>query len=131
MTNQEQRIIFSDNLKRHLQRAEKTQKEVADAIGVSAQTFNTWIKGIAIPRMGKIQALADYFRINKSDLIDEPSTDSDPDTPMSGPAEDRLISIYRDLNDEGQEKLLDYAEDLSGMNKYKKCNSLEMVEEEA
>ena len=48
-----------------------TQKEVADAIGVSPQTFNTWMQGIALPRMGKIQALADYFGIKKSDLIDD------------------------------------------------------------
>ena len=49
----------------------KTQKEVADAISVSPQTFNTWCQGIALPRMGKVQKLADYFHIEKSDLIDE------------------------------------------------------------
>ena len=49
----------------------KTQKEVADAIGVSPQTFNTWCQGIALPRMGKVQLLADYFNIGKTDLIDE------------------------------------------------------------
>ena len=49
----------------------KTQKEVADAIGVIPQTFNSWCTGQSLPRMGKVQALADYFGINKSDLIDE------------------------------------------------------------
>ena len=48
-----------------------TQKEVADPIGVSPQTFNTWCQGIALPRMGKVQLLADYFNIGKTDLIDE------------------------------------------------------------
>ena len=49
----------------------KTQKEVAKDINVSPQTFNTWCQGIALPRMGKVQKLADYFGVNKSDLIEE------------------------------------------------------------
>ena len=71
MTDIEQRKIFSNNLLRLLSRSEKTQKEVADAISVSPQTFNTWCQGIALPRMGKVQRLADYFNVSKSDLIDE------------------------------------------------------------
>lgn len=65
-----QNSIFSNNLNNLLNERRKTQKEVADAIGVSPQTFNTWCQGIALPRMGKIQKLADYFHVKKSDLID-------------------------------------------------------------
>lgn len=79
MPDNKQQHIFTSNLNRYLEQSNKSQKEVADKIGVSPQTFNTWCKGIAIPRMGKIQALADYFRINKSDLIDEHTT-NDPKT---------------------------------------------------
>ncbi len=66
----EQQKIFTSNLNRYIQATGKTQADIAKAIGVSAQTFNTWVKGIAIPRMGKIQRLADYFHIGKTDLID-------------------------------------------------------------
>ena len=75
MNDIEQRKIFSNNLRRYVDRSGKTQKEIAEAIGVSAQTFNTWMQGIAIPRMGKIQALSDYFNINKSNLIDPVDTE--------------------------------------------------------
>lgn len=71
MTDSEQKKIFAKNLTSLLSSRNKTQKEVADAIGVSPQTFNTWCQGIALPRMGKVQKLADYFSISKSDLIDE------------------------------------------------------------
>ena len=74
MSDKTQNIIFSNNLNQLLIKNRKTQKEVADAIGVSPQTFNTWCLGIALPRMGKIQKLADYFNVSKSDLIDNPST---------------------------------------------------------
>ena len=71
MADEEQKRIFSKNLNKYLSLSHKSQKEVADAIGVSPQTFNTWCQGIALPRMGKVQLLADYFGIGKSDLIDE------------------------------------------------------------
>lgn len=67
--------IFSCNLLHQLEINKKTQKEVAEAIGVSPQTFNTWCQGIALPRMGKIQLLADYFGIEKSALIEKQSTE--------------------------------------------------------
>ena len=71
MADEEQKRLFSKNLNKYLSLFDKTQKEVADAIGVSPQTFNTWCQGIALPRMGKVQLLADYFGIGKTDLIDE------------------------------------------------------------
>mgnify|MGYP003061403510 CR=1 FL=1 len=70
MTDNEQKKVFSSNLNKLLNEHNKTQKEVANAIDVSPQTFNTWCKGIALPRMGKVQMLADYFSILKSDLIE-------------------------------------------------------------
>lgn len=72
MTELDQKRIFSKNLNQLLDKTDKKQIDIAAAIGVSPQTFNTWVKGVAIPRMGKIQALADYFGVPKSDLVDEP-----------------------------------------------------------
>lgn len=74
-----QKSIFSNNLNQLLADRHKTQAEVANIIGVSPQTFNTWCQGKAMPRMGKIQLLADYFGLNKSYLIekhDNPAPDS-------------------------------------------------------
>ena len=71
MSDELQKKIFAKNLRHYLDRENKTQKEVADAIGVSPQTFNTWLQMVALPRMGKVQALADYFGINKSDLLED------------------------------------------------------------
>lgn len=75
MSDEEQKRILSKNLRYYLEINNKTQKEVADAIGVSTQTFNTWCKGIAVPRIGKVELLARYFGILKSDLIDPRDTD--------------------------------------------------------
>lgn len=97
MTEIDQKRIFSKNLNYFLSKYNKTQKEVADAISVSPQTFNTWCKGIALPRMGKVQRLADYFHIEKSDLIDERLPGSTEDSPLSGKKQRSrgvVINIY-------------------------------------
>lgn len=53
----------------------KNQKELAKIAGVSAPTFNEWVNAKKFPRIGKIQALADYFGIKKSELIEDEPTD--------------------------------------------------------
>lgn len=73
MTDAEQKKIFAKNLLSLLEKHGKSQREVAESISVSPQTFNTWCQGIALPRMGKIQKLADYFGIDKTALIDDNS----------------------------------------------------------
>ena len=63
--------VFSRNLKRYLQISGKTQKEVAKDVGVSTGTFCDWVKGRSYPRMDKVQLLAEYFGVNKSDLVED------------------------------------------------------------
>lgn len=71
MTEEEQTRIFAKNLNYYINNSGKTQKEVAEAIGFSPTTFNTWCTGKIFPKTGKIQAIADYFGILKSDLLED------------------------------------------------------------
>lgn len=65
----EQRDIFSTNLTKLVGDSEKSQAEIAKSIGVSPQTFNSWVRANALPKMGKLQKIADYFGVNETDLI--------------------------------------------------------------
>lgn len=103
MTDQERKEIFSKNLLRVLHEHDKIQVDVAKAIGVSQQTFNTWCRGIALPRMGKIQLLADYFNIDMSELISE-KTAAVPS--CADIQKEELLRNYELLNDEGRKNLL-------------------------
>jgi transcriptional regulator with XRE-family HTH domain len=92
MTDAEQKQIFAKNLLTLLEKNGKTQREVADSISVSPQTFNTWCQGIALPRMGKIQKLADYFNVDKTFLIDQKPITETPDEPYYLNDETRQIA---------------------------------------
>lgn len=71
MTDDEQRKIFSKNINKYIEQSGKLQKEIAKELGYSPTTFNTWCVGKIIPSAGKIQKIADYFNIGKSDLLDD------------------------------------------------------------
>ena len=73
MTDEEQKRIFAKNLNYYISLSGKQQKEIANDLGYSPTTFNTWCVGKIIPGAGKIQHIADYFKIGKSDLLDDKS----------------------------------------------------------
>lgn len=75
MSKELSKQVFSRNLKRYMESSGKNQKELAEIAGVTAPTFNEWIKGKKFPRIDKVQRLADYFGIKKSDLIEERLTE--------------------------------------------------------
>lgn len=66
--------IFASNLKKYMNLNGKSRREVSDALGVSYYTFSDWVNGKKYPRMDKVEMLANYFGIKKSDLIEEKVT---------------------------------------------------------
>lgn len=107
--------IFSMNLTRLISESGKQQKEVAQDLGFKPTTVNMWCTGKAFPTAGKIQAIADYFGVGKSVLIEE----YDPNQLQKERIE-RLSRFAKLLNQEGMKKLYERAEELTEIPKYKK-----------
>ena len=63
--------IFAKNLQYYMDLNNKTRKDVSDALNISYYTLTDWVKAKKYPRMDKVQMLADYFGVLKSDLIEE------------------------------------------------------------
>lgn len=106
-----QREIFRRNLMRYVSESGKMQIEIAEAIGVSQQTFNAWCRGVAMPRIGKVEMLADFFKCEKSDLLDDPH--AIPNTSDTMSAETRLcVSLFNQLSDTDKLNALVYMQSL-------------------
>lgn len=73
MSNLGNKETMSKNLKYYMEKSGKNQKELAEIVGVSKSTFSEWISAKKYPRIDKIEILANYFKILKSDLIEERS----------------------------------------------------------
>lgn len=78
MADEEYKKIFAKNLKRYMEINGKNQMDLMNDLHLSSSTVSNWCTGLKLPRMDKVQLLADYFNINKSDLIENKSeTDTD------------------------------------------------------
>ena len=63
--------IFAANLNYYMKLHGKSRRDVCEDLGFSYYTFTDWVKGKKYPRMDKVEMLANYFGILKSDLIEE------------------------------------------------------------
>lgn len=62
---------FAKNLKYYMEKKDINQKELAEIVGVSAPTVFNWLQALKYPRIDKIEIMANYFGILKSDLIEQ------------------------------------------------------------
>ena len=71
MSEEQIQSIFSKNLKYYLKLRNRTQLDLAKAIGVSNTTINNYVKGYNTPRMDKIDKICTYLNIERSNLLED------------------------------------------------------------
>ena len=105
MSNIGNKETFAKNLAHYLNICGREQKEVAEAIGVPTSTFNEWARGKKYPRIDKIEKLANYFGIKKSDLIEDEKNTPDELTLTEG--EQLLLNVFRQIPEAQQQVFLE------------------------
>lgn len=105
MSNIGNKETFSKNLAFYVSICGKEQKEIAEDIGVATSTFNDWVKGKKYPRIDKIELLANYFKIKKSDLIEVKTTSPDKYELTEG--EQMLLNLFRQIPEDQQKVFLE------------------------
>jgi len=73
MAEDEYKRIFSKNLRKYMSLNNKTQVDLINDLGFNKSAVSTWCNGTRLPRMDKVDALAKYFGIRRSDLIEDKS----------------------------------------------------------
>jgi len=63
--------IFSRNLQHYMELNNKSRNDICQALGFNYYTFTDWVNAKKYPRIDKVQKLADYFGVLKSDLIED------------------------------------------------------------
>ena len=80
MKAEENKLIMAKNIQRYMDQRGITRQQLCDALDIKYTTLRDWLKGITYPRIGKVEAMANYFGCEKSDLIEdkkEKPTDDD------------------------------------------------------
>lgn len=71
MSEKDERRIFAENLKGIMKEKGIEQKTLAQVIGVSDAAVSFWLNGQKYPSPGKVQKIADFLGVRKSQLIDK------------------------------------------------------------
>lgn len=73
MNTEENKRIMAKNIQRYMNEKGVSRQDVCEALGIKYSTFRDWLKGFTYPRIGKVEAMANYFGCEKSDLIEDKS----------------------------------------------------------
>lgn len=91
-------------------------KDLEAAIGVGQHTIYRWDD--KTPAFDKVVAVADYFKVSLDLIAGRPS----PSMELTA-AERKILNLFRDLNEDGQDAMLSNAIGLSSSARFiKKCD---------
>lgn len=82
--------IFAKNLKYYMDYYEKDRNNICEILDIPYTTLSDWLNAKKYPRIDKIELLANYFNIQKSDLIEDKYKNSYDEL-------DILYSKYKDI----------------------------------
>ena len=125
MSNNKSKEIFSANLEKLMTSRDVDRNKLCSDLGLKYTTVRDWLKGITYPRIGKIELLADYFGVNKSDLIEDKTQEVKEVKIPTSPLVQKITEKIVKLSTPRKQKVLNYAnEQLKEQN-----NKVIMIEE--
>ena len=93
---------MADNIKRLLSAKGLNPRQLAIALDFKYTTVNDWVNAKTYPRIDKIEMLANFFNVSKSDLVENKSEEIATTSPVQ--------AIYDQLTPPRQAKALTYLE---------------------
>lgn len=104
----ENKEIFANNLSFYMEQKGVDRNTLCADLDLKYTTVRDWLKGITYPRIGKIELLANYFNINKSDLIENKISTAQPSDSLL----EEITNTARKLNTENKKIVLRTSEEL-------------------
>lgn len=104
----ENKEIFANNLSFYMEQKGVDRNTLCADLDLKYTTVRDWLKGITYPRIGKIELLANYFNINKSDLIENKISTAQPSDSLLK----EITNTARKLSPENKKIVLRTSEDL-------------------
>lgn len=63
--------VMAENIKRLMELTGKTRSDLCKDLNIAYTTISDWINGKTYPRIDKIELLANYFGVEKADLVEK------------------------------------------------------------
>lgn len=118
-------VLLKENIQKNMvfyrKRSNVTQKGLADLIGSAATTVSGWERGVSTPDIDTLCAICNALNVNLYDMcgIIEENMNLSAD-------ENKLLNIYKLLNNDGRRRLIERAEELRDLG-YIKGENVKMA----
>lgn len=96
---------MAKNIKRYMEQKGITMARLAAEINVPATTVSNWVHANSYPRIDKIEMMANYFKISKADLVEEPAQ-------ASAIRSAKLIKKFERLSDRDKDLIENMIDDM-------------------
>lgn len=73
MSNLGNKKIMAKNIRYYMEKNSLSQTDICNTLGIKMPTFSDWVNAKTYPRIDKIELMANYFGISKSDLVENHS----------------------------------------------------------
>ena len=104
--------FFGRNLKNMLEQRNMSQKEFAEAVGVSESTVTHWCKGVKVPKMSRVDVICKVLDCNRAELFSDDiiieKITSNSDEMAKRLAYYRLLADYEGLDVKDLEKAVEF-----------------------
>ena len=97
--------VFAKNLSCYVEMSGKTRGEICEDLGIAYSTFSEWINARKYPRIDKIELLANYFGIKKSQLIESATPEQKETPPADSERWERFKAQYDRLSAQEQHRI--------------------------
>lgn len=106
--------VMAKNIRRHLNKLGLNVKDFASEMDFKYSTVLDWVNAKTYPRIDKIELMANYFKVEKADLIEEYGSRKNVLSSEINfdPRQAILLSNYNKLNDNRKDKLVRVSEKL-------------------
>lgn len=112
-------MSFGSRLKERRELLRLTQAEVGRRLNVTGAAIGNYEKGVSFPNADILYKVFDALQCDANYLFQDEMSDQ---TDTESLRQSSLLASFYQLNEEGQEKLVEYADDLVSSGKYIKSD---------
>lgn len=124
-------MSFASRLRQAREQSGLTQQDLAEKLGITKSAIGNYENGVSSPKWDVLLKIFDVLKVEPNFLYQDSFSLETPETSPLTPQQSALLSSFDLLNEEGQQKALDYVDDLVLTGRYKKCVALGVDRNEA
>ena len=124
-------MSFASRLRQAREQAGFTPQDLAKKLGVTKNAISNYENGVSSPKWEILVEIFDILHVDPNSLYQDDFSSELAEAHVLTPQQSTLLAVFDQLNEEGQEKVIGYAEDLNRTGYYKKQSPNVMVTKEA